>query len=60
MKFRDYKIVLYSQEDGSSVAEIPAIFSQNWGAEIYFFGFTTAKSFRISQKLGGFWLFRDP
>ena len=25
MTFRDYKIVLYSQEDGSWVAEIPAI-----------------------------------
>lgn len=26
MKFRDYKMVLYRQEDGSWVAEIPAIF----------------------------------
>ena len=25
MEFRDYKIVLYSQEDGDWVAEIPAI-----------------------------------
>lgn len=25
MEFRDYKIVLYSQEDGAWVAEIPAI-----------------------------------